>query len=110
MSRSDSFSLRGRLPTWVVRMRSRLKIMKRYSCSFVIPPLCSAPQHRTQCPTHGKAEIDPPDPPVTPRKYPALFSILFGGHNTHSLGRGNNDGRGSALGNIGCRPGGSSPT
>src|ERR1019366_2486096 len=26
-SRSDSFSLRGRLPTWVVRMRSRLKIM-----------------------------------------------------------------------------------
>ena len=27
ISRSDSFSLRGRLPTWVVRMRSRLRIM-----------------------------------------------------------------------------------
>src|SRR6185437_5802858 len=27
-SRSDNFSLRGRLPTWVVRMRSRLKIMR----------------------------------------------------------------------------------
>ena len=30
-SRSDSVSLRGRLPTWVVRMRSRLKIMSSLS-------------------------------------------------------------------------------
>ena len=29
ISRSDSFSLRGRLPTWVVRMRSRLKIIEQ---------------------------------------------------------------------------------
>ena len=27
MSRSESFSLRGRLPTWVVRIRSRLAFM-----------------------------------------------------------------------------------
>ena len=76
--RSDNFSLRGRLPTWVVRMRSRLKIMKfapfRLSSSRQ-KRLCSGRRSRTRV-----ADL-------AARKYAALLSASFGGHNTHSPGR-----------------------
>ena len=44
-SRSDSFSLRGRLPTWVVRMRSRLNIMG--SVFSLSPPVTHDPDTST---------------------------------------------------------------
>src|ERR1035437_443955 len=83
-SRSDSVSLRGRLPTWVVRMRSRLKIMPAGSCWPTLRRLASPCIIRTvrreNTMTIAKAHAAEPsaDDPVglVPRDYNFAADVL----------------------------------